>query len=303
LNAALPFDPSGQSRDGIGVGAVIAHDVLRAAVDDVHRRLEDTAKITTPGEKGRARENVMRDFLRSFVPGQFGIDTGFIIDVHGNISEQLDIVIYRTDYHPVFDIGGVKHFMVESVAAVFQNRSDVSSTRSLASAIENIRSVRRLDRTGAGHNYVVMDFHGRGPSVDGSNPQFEIFTGIIAQRSLSVDTFRTRFLTDLAAQPRKLWPHVYVDVDRFCTIYLTKLEPTPSLVLYPEQAEIVALTGPDFGGQHPPLMDFARLLADSLRTMPTIDFDVPPYFPANSKHAPLATFPPEEERNTAAGEP
>ena len=49
------------------------------------------------------------------LPAELGIDTGFVIDAAGGVSKQIDIVIYRTSYHPVFEIGGVKYFLVESV--------------------------------------------------------------------------------------------------------------------------------------------------------------------------------------------
>ena len=68
----------------------------------------DLAKETVdhPGEGGRARENIIAGFFRKLLPGLFKVDTGFVIDGLGQKSKQIDIVIYRDDYHPVFDIGG-----------------------------------------------------------------------------------------------------------------------------------------------------------------------------------------------------
>ncbi len=265
---------------------------------DVHKQLRSTDAITHPGEKGRAREEVIRLFLRSFVPKQFGVDTGFVVDAHGNVSLQLDIIIHRTDYHPVFEIGGLKYFMIESVAAVFQNRSDVASVASLHSALENLRSVKRLDRTGGGHNYIVMDFHGRGPDIDASSSAHSVFTGVIAQRSLAQDTFAAEYGAELRAQPKQLWPNLYVDVERFCTVYLRRTGPGANdwaLVNAPEVAERIGLTGPEHGGAYPPLADLAHLLAARLRSAATIDYDPAKYFPWNTKHREIAAIPNETQ--------
>jgi hypothetical protein len=46
------------------------------------------------GEKGGIRERRVSDFLSAYLPKRYGIGTGHIIDRRGNISTQIDIVIY-----------------------------------------------------------------------------------------------------------------------------------------------------------------------------------------------------------------
>lgn len=78
-----------------------------------------------------------------------------MIDAAGGISNQIDIVIYRDDYHSTFEIGEIKHFMVESVVAVIENKASMASSAALRQAFDNIKSVKRLDRTNKGNNIVI----------------------------------------------------------------------------------------------------------------------------------------------------
>jgi hypothetical protein len=79
-------------------------------------------------------------------------------------------VIYRDNYHPILEIGGLKHFLVESVVAVIDNKAAVVTREVLRDALESVRSVKQLDRSRDGNNYVVMDFHGGGPKQNSDPP-------------------------------------------------------------------------------------------------------------------------------------
>ena len=123
--------------------------VVRALHTEVVQQLDLVQQIKHPGEAGRAREDIIRRFLRRFVPAGIGIDTGFVVDMHGGISKQIDIVLYRNDYHPVLEIGGVKYFLVESVEAVIQVKAVLDSHAKLEAALDNIRSVSSWIARGA----------------------------------------------------------------------------------------------------------------------------------------------------------
>ena len=71
--------------------------IVESLDKEVRNQLELASAISHPGESGRARENVIAAFLRKLVPKSFGIDTGFVIDSQGQVSRQVDIVLYRTD--------------------------------------------------------------------------------------------------------------------------------------------------------------------------------------------------------------
>lgn len=106
----------------------LPHDILLASVTEALAELDLAQSLTHPGEAGRAREETVRRYIRKFIPDTFAVATGFVMDVHGNVSKQVDIVVYRSDYSPVLDVGGIKHFFVESVAAVIENKAQPAST-------------------------------------------------------------------------------------------------------------------------------------------------------------------------------
>ena len=104
-------------------------DDIRSALNrEVLTELDLARAISHPGESGRAREQIIAAFLDRLLPHSFSISTGFVIDATGAISRQIDIIIYRNDYHPVFEIGGIKHFLVESVAVVIENKASIAAT-------------------------------------------------------------------------------------------------------------------------------------------------------------------------------
>ncbi len=133
--------------------------ILPRIIDSLANQALEALDLATavghPGESGRAREEVIRRFLAAIVPPDSGIDTGFVVDAVGGISKQIDIVVYRKSRYPILDIGGVKHFMVESVAAVFEVKSIIGSRELLVQALENVASVKALDRTGDARNVVL----------------------------------------------------------------------------------------------------------------------------------------------------
>jgi hypothetical protein len=99
--------------------------VVEAMNREVLNELALTKDIAHPGESGRARELILTSFLRRLVPAEFGVSTGFIIDSAGEISRQIDVVICRKSYHPVIEVGGIRHFLVESVAAALEVKATI----------------------------------------------------------------------------------------------------------------------------------------------------------------------------------
>jgi hypothetical protein len=129
--------------------------ILRALADETRRRLELAGQIEHPGESGRAREQILTAFIEQLVPSLFGVSTGFVVDALGGKSRQLDVVVYQTDYAPAFEIGRVKHFLAESVVAVLEVKAAIDSERDLTQALDNIASVRGLDRSNRGRNRLI----------------------------------------------------------------------------------------------------------------------------------------------------
>lgn len=264
--------------------------IVRSFHDEVVQQLAVAPAVSHPGESGRAREEIMRRYLRRFVPSGFGVDTGIVVDSVGGVSRQIDIIIHRTDYHPTFEVGGVRHFMVESVVAVLENKAVIDDRADLRDALSNVRSVKVLDRSGGGSNYVVLDFEGRGGDVDPGNPRHRVWTAIITERGPSRSLFLEEMRHDQTTQPIDLWLNSFVAVHDFTMRYVDYSRNTH--VHYPQDGDTLVLSTPSEIGAEQPLVDFAALLADRLRYAPIIDFKAGRYFPMTKRYSTRVPLPP-----------
>lgn len=80
--------------------------------------------------KGTPREAFIREFLASHLPQNVAIGTGEIIDANsqpGQKRNQFDIVIYKTSYPRLDFGGGINGFLIESVIATVEVKSDVTN--------------------------------------------------------------------------------------------------------------------------------------------------------------------------------
>ncbi len=114
--------------------------------DDLAGRL-----IPHPGELGADREEIIRQFLRTYLPKRFDVSTGFAFDSKGHVSQQLDIVISNSMICPHFETaGGQRFFPCESVVAVGQVKSSLTTTSEFRKALANLESAKWLDRSANG---------------------------------------------------------------------------------------------------------------------------------------------------------
>ena len=102
--------------------------------------------IEHPGSKGDATEQHWIEFLRTYLPDRYKVDKAIVIDSNGQVSEQMDIVIYDGMYTPfIFRQDGFIYIPAESVYAVFEVKQDVRGN--IDYAARKVESVRRLKRT------------------------------------------------------------------------------------------------------------------------------------------------------------
>ncbi|ADY35764.1 hypothetical protein Bacsa_1179 [Phocaeicola salanitronis DSM 18170] len=102
--------------------------------------------IEHPGSKGDATEQHWIEFLRAYLPERYKVDKAIVIDSTGNVSEQMDVVIYDAIYTPfIFKQDGFMYIPAESVYAVFEVKQDVKGY--IGYAAKKIESVRKLKRT------------------------------------------------------------------------------------------------------------------------------------------------------------
>lgn len=105
--------------------------------------------IEHSGSKGDATEQRWIEFLRNYLPNRYKVDKAIVIDSTGNVSEQMDIVIYDGMYTPfIFKQDGFMYIPAESVYAVFEVKQDVKGN--IEYAAKKVESVRKLKRTSIG---------------------------------------------------------------------------------------------------------------------------------------------------------
>lgn len=102
--------------------------------------------IEHPGSKGDATEHQWIKFLRTYLPDRYKVDKAIVIDSTGNVSDQMDVVVYDAIYTPfIFNQDGVMYIPAESVYAVFEVKQDVKGY--IKYAAQKVESVRKLKRT------------------------------------------------------------------------------------------------------------------------------------------------------------
>ncbi len=133
--------------------------------------------------KGDHCESAWIDFFRSFLPSKYAIDKGFVFDCEGNISEQIDIIIYDSLYTPLIfgTDAGEKFVTAESVYAVFDSKPKIDK-ENLEYTNKKIESVFKLKRTSRG----VINAGRYCPPRELT----KIIGGILAIDSVNIDTVK-----------------------------------------------------------------------------------------------------------------
>ena len=100
-----------------------------------------------PTAKGDISENAWREVLGRYLPARFRVESGFVLDSRGGISQQIDCIIYDNVFTPTFwGEGGHFHIPAEAVHAVFEIKP-VVNRQYIREASRKIESVRSLHRT------------------------------------------------------------------------------------------------------------------------------------------------------------
>lgn len=135
-------------------------------------QLETNRKhILHPGSKGDSSENNWIEWLNTYLPNRYKAEKAIVIDHKGNLSEQMDVVIYDPQYSLfVFNQNGMIYIPAESVYAVFEVKQNLTKGN-IEYAGKKIKSVRQLERTSAPIYYVKGQYSPK--------PLFDIIGGIL----------------------------------------------------------------------------------------------------------------------------
>ena len=141
----------------------------------------DDGKLIHPGEFGRYRENICKQFLKFVTPARLDIGTGFIINTSNKVSHQCDIIVYDAQHTPLLESEEKQFFFpVETIAAVGEIKSVLSKT-TLSEAIQKLAQVKVL-REEVKHPVIIKKDHDGNNYDPRNNPYDQIFTFIVCKK-------------------------------------------------------------------------------------------------------------------------
>lgn len=198
-------------------GGFRLHDLLSSAAGRMRADLAQQL-VAHPGEQGKDREEVVRTFLRSNLPKRYEVSTGFVFDAAGRVSEQIDVVIADALVCPVFETaGGVRFFPCEAVVAVGQVKSSMTSESVMRAALENLESVKRLDRSAGGHAHDEVSRQQINQLKDHTH---QIFTFLfVTGRTLAKDTATLQLMEFVIERNPDVWPNVVIAPEKYLLTY------------------------------------------------------------------------------------
>ncbi len=192
-------------------------DLLVAAADNMRAELQ-LRLLPHPGELGTAREQIVREFLSAHLPRRFDVSTGFAFDCTGRLSRQLDIVIFDANVCPRFNIpGGKSLFPCEAIVAVGQVKSAVTGKDKLKHAIENLASVKALDRSANGTAYDTRYGEKLSPSANHLHQIFGFL--LVIGDAMAPETMADVLLEEAFSTTVSCLPNAIIALDRYLVTY------------------------------------------------------------------------------------
>jgi hypothetical protein len=106
-------------------------------------------EIEHAGEQGRNNEEILKSFLEKHLPKKYGLTTGKVLSADGEMSKQIDIIIYdRLDTPSLKQARAWSIVPIESVYGIISVKTQLDRDE-VVDSIKNIASVRRLHRIAA----------------------------------------------------------------------------------------------------------------------------------------------------------
>jgi len=203
--------------------------------------------------KGAANELQWLATLKKYLPERYCVDSGFVVDSEGTVSQQIDVVIYDRHYSPfLFHEEGAKYVPAESVYAVFEIKQ-ILTARDIVYAGKKAASVRRLLRTSVAIPHAGGLFPPKEPP--------RILARFLALKSKWRPAFTEIFQNSVAALP------VHARLDLGCVLKDGGFE-----VEYPPDAKPTVRSSPPDTAL---IFFFVKLLArlQAMGTVPALDFE------------------------------
>lgn len=131
--------------------------IIKARLKGLQSLLEESSHIDHSASKGVLREKYLSEFLRSVIPPHLVVEGGFICDVLGTITRQLDIVIAnRLDLPTIALSGDMALIPIEAALLGVEVKSELTSRaqqqiEAQAESIRALRPIRETEQTGEHH--------------------------------------------------------------------------------------------------------------------------------------------------------
>lgn len=144
----------------------VASDYFKGQANILDSKFRSSSMKGNSSDTGFNREVIVREWLKEHLPKSVTPELGGqIIDENGNLSSQIDVVLYN-DAVPRFGGNPKSYYFAEGTVAAIQVKSVLTSGE-LVSAINNLDSVKKCK---------VKQMGG----ISFGNPPTEIMTGIFA---------------------------------------------------------------------------------------------------------------------------
>ncbi len=130
MNGNLSYQQS------IAVEFTAVKDRVRFFIDDHHW-----------GEDGRYKEVILMNYLRRILPSSVSVGTGFVKNNRRELSNQIDIIVYKNDTPRLFSEGDFVVVMPESVLGIIEVKS-TSSHRVFSSTDKRLSVIEKSVQNG-----------------------------------------------------------------------------------------------------------------------------------------------------------
>ena len=151
--------------------------------------------IDHPVAKGATTEFKWIETLRNYLPNRYSVDKGFIIDSKGNLSDEIDLIIYDRQYSPfLFNRTTTLFIPAESVYAILEIKQELNK-QNLKYAGKKATSVRKPYRTSAPVPFVEGKYE--------CKPLHKIIAGILTLNNSWKDPFGRVFFSSIKTLKEK----------------------------------------------------------------------------------------------------
>lgn len=160
-------------------------ELFAALQSDMISKANFSTVLNHPTDQGDNSEQNWIRWFTDYLPQRYKAAKATIIDSKGCISDQIDLVLYDTQYsYLAFNENGTLYIPAESVYAVFEIKQELNKTH-MEYAGKKAESVRKLYRTSAPIPYAGGTYKPK--------PLHRILTGILTTRSGWDEPYSTPF--------------------------------------------------------------------------------------------------------------